>query len=524
MKRIISFVILHLSFVIFCPSTNAQWEGAEVQRLTYDDVPEIGQELKITITSGDKLHLIYLEGIRDSATGSVYEYKLMSSSKDKDGEWSQPEEIGNRAAMGWGDMEPGHDPSSGMTHIVYAKHLSLSYDTMYYTSSEVPGWELVKIDSLSEEYNARFEHLSMAFDSLGNVHLVWHVDFDSTGSSWYRLMYANNSSGEWAKQEVSEAILLGGTGSGASYLTVQRNGTAHIVYHRDGGGSNIPYYYARNDSLSGEDWHSDTIPRPNRPFVSYGGGPIEVDANDGLHLITGGCIAQECIEPGHHRTFYYYREIADTVWTGPEQIPDTTFGSRFRIEQLLVDESGIPYASYLFSSNEVYFTNRKQGNWQVPSALVGWQEDSDSLLVDAFAFVLDSEGQGHGVLIGWDIRHVFHNDSAEVYYLSCSNSAVDTSLEVSPLDFKLSQNYPNPFNSSTIIHYQTSVESNMTLRVYDILGREVKELANRIHKQGHYRLVWHGRNNEGKEVASGIYFYQLKGGEQIQTKRMLLVK
>jgi len=338
-------------------------------------------------------------------------------------------------------------------------------------------------------------------------------------------MYANNSTGQWTKQQVSEPIWLGGMKSGPTDFAVQENGTAHIAYH-DAAYCDLECvaFYATNDTLNGVTWTTDTLPKPSRPLWAYSPRAMEVDVNDRVHLITGGCTEEYCIEEGRYRRFYYYRDPGEGVWHGPEQIPDTAFAFTLSITQLRIDEYGIPCASYLTFSNEVYFTDRKQGSWQVPYELVGWHEGPDSLLVDDFSFVLDSEGQGHGAFRGVDARHPYDSDSMEVYFLSCSNSAVDTSSDVSPLDFRLSQNYPNPFNSSTIIHYQTSEECDVTLRVYDVLGREVKELANMMHKQGHYTITWGGRNNQGKEVASGIYFYQLKGGDHIQTKRMLLIK
>ena len=100
---------------------------------------------------------------------------------------------------------------------------------------------------------------------------------------------------------------------------------------------------------------------------------------------------KDCIEPGRYRTFYYHRAAEDGIWQGPEQIPDTVFGFRLGIDELLIDKGGVPYASYRTSSNEVYFTERKQGSWKVPYVLVGWYETPDSFMVDGFWFVLDSE-------------------------------------------------------------------------------------------------------------------------------------
>ena len=527
MKRVIAFIILYSLFVILlCPSARAQWEGAEVQRLTYNDVPDIGQELKLYVDSNDNLYLFYLEGIRDSATGFVYEYRLMFKNKHKEGEWSQPEGIGNPAGMGWGDMEVGYDIKGGITHIVYAKFLSLDYDTMYYTNSETSDWQLVKIDSLSNEHNARYESVAMEFDTLGNVHLVWNVDFDSTSSSWYRVMYANNSTGEWVKQQVSPPISLGGMGSGPTYFTVQKNGTVHIVYYRDVG--SVLSCYVRNDSLNSQNWHPDTIPRPSRPFLYYGGGPIKVDVNDRVHLITGGCI-QYCTDPGQSRSFYYYRQAEDSIWIGPDLILD----SLSAVAEIFIDTESVPYLmewdpfTYCW-----FFTDRKQGFWQEPYQIFDTTSMCNalsSIYVTRPSFVLDSEARGHAVFAGYLRQFLAQDDSLEIYYYGAPFTSVeDTLAEQAKLSFELFQNYPNPFNSVTSIRYTVSSGHDRSihtiLKIYNILGKEVRQLVNKKQSSGNYQIIWDGKDNSRKEVASGIYFYQFRAGHFTETKKLVLIK
>ncbi len=97
-----------------------------------------------------------------------------------------------------------------------------------------------------------------------------------------------------------------------------------------------------------------------------------------------------------------------------------------------------------------------------------------------------------------------------------------------PRSFSLSQNYPNPFNGSTAIHYHfpaiSGQQSAVSLKIYNLLGQEVKTLVDEKLKPGRYEAVWNGRNNNGMDVASGIYFYQLKAGKFSQTRKMLLLR
>ena len=88
-----------------------------------------------------------------------------------------------------------------------------------------------------------------------------------------------------------------------------------------------------------------------------------------------------------------------------------------------------------------------------------------------------------------------------------------------PNDFVLHQNYPNPFNSVTTIRYDLPEASDVTLIVYDILGREVKALVSSWQEAGGYNVVW-----DAGDIPSGIYFYRLEAGNFSATRKLILLK
>jgi len=538
MKKLLSFIILYSflwilwTFLILCPGTQAQWEDAQVQRLTYNDIAE--GVVGLYIDDNDKLYLFY--------RGDTNKVLLMS--KEKGGGWSQPEEICTPAAKGWYDMELGYDTRSGIIHIVSSTHPGDIYDdTLYYTNSTIPDWEVVKIDSLPGAQNhAGYYHLNMNFDSLGNVHLVWNLEFDSASHDWYRVMYTNNSTGEWVKQQVSPPIFLGYMGSGVTYLAVRKNGTVHILYYGDVSYPDILTYYVRNDSLNSRNWHTDTIPRPSRLLYHYFGGPLKVDANDRVHLFTWGCVEEDCVWPGLKRWFYYYKEDEDSIWVGPELILD----SLFYFTTIFIDTESVPYVVEWDKSTYCwFFTDRKQGFWQEPYQIfdtTSMCNGLSSIYPRGPCFVLDSEGQGHAVFEGSLFEFMGVDDSLEIFYFGAPSTSVEDTLEEeSKFRFQLFQNYPNPFNAVTNIQYTVgSGQSRLihtTLKIYNILGKEVRELVNTRQSPGSYTIIWDGKDNEGKEVASGIYFYQLtvrqahrpeqsrgKAGNYKENRKLVLIK
>ena len=97
--------------------------------------------------------------------------------------------------------------------------------------------------------------------------------------------------------------------------------------------------------------------------------------------------------------------------------------------------------------------------------------------------------------------------------------------ETSPQDFTLYQNYPNPFNPETVISFQLSVRSNVSLKIFDVLGREVATLVNEEKPAGEYQVLFNNQRITNHQLlSSGVLFYQLKVGNRLQTKSMLLLK
>ena len=99
----------------------------------------------------------------------------------------------------------------------------------------------------------------------------------------------------------------------------------------------------------------------------------------------------------------------------------------------------------------------------------------------------------------------------------------DTATEV-PQVFELFQNQPNPFNQVTTISYVFYKTERVSLKVYDMLGSEVSVLIDEYQEAGNHEIVWHGTDNEGNQVSSGIYLYRLQAGGTEETSSMTLLR
>jgi ligand-binding sensor domain-containing protein len=110
----------------------------------------------------------------------------------------------------------------------------------------------------------------------------------------------------------------------------------------------------------------------------------------------------------------------------------------------------------------------------------------------------------------------------------------EETLSQVPMEFSLSQNYPNPFwssatsrfagNPETVIEYHLPKAGRVSLKIYDLVGREVRTLVDAEKPAGYHRVRWDGKDNAGQKLNSGVYLYRIQVGTFVQTRKVVLVK
>jgi len=203
-----------------------------------------------------------------------------------------------------------------------------------------------------------------------------------------------------------------------------------------------------------------------------------------------------------------------------------------RIEVLRVDHHGSKY-----SSNQCFLDSLQP---EVAVISVGnnpyghpTQEVIERL--EAVPSVIYQTEDGDGNVVDGDITIKVCADSFWVNgdaYGTSVGIDKDEETGIIPKGFELLQNYPNPFNSSTTIRYHLSAVSGqlsaVSLKIFNLLGQEVRTLVDKKQPAGYYQVLWNGRDNSGKDVSSGIYFYRLEvKGDRLKatkTRKMILLK
>ncbi|QQS36378.1 MAG: T9SS type A sorting domain-containing protein [Ignavibacteriales bacterium] len=151
---------------------------------------------------------------------------------------------------------------------------------------------------------------------------------------------------------------------------------------------------------------------------------------------------------------------------------------------------------------------KDSSNWSTIAFVSGNQNDSAIFKHYSISDTLNFEGN-----YSYRLKQI-STDSRISY-----SEKIETQYIIQVFSFELKQNFPNPFNSSTIIKYVVETESKIELTVYDLLGRLVKILVRESQKPGNYEV-----NFDGKDLATGVYFYNLRYGNYQATKKMLMIK
>lgn len=309
------------------------------------------------------------------------------------------------------------------------------------------------------------------------------------GINWFQQVYSDNH----AFNSIFFANEINGwvtsSGNGGVFFTTNGGDNWDSIYIATGAGSDIEFINLNTGWIiigskiyktenSGLNW--------SLQFDNIGNG--EMQSLSFINLNTGYAVSLE--------TWRVYKT--------------TNGGSNWFLRNILPD---------CFNTHCIYFINENTGwvsgdcgqMFSTTNGGLNWfqQQTNTNSFLKSTVFINDSIG---GAVGGGGIIINTTTGGAIVGLEPVSNSI--------PREFKLYQNYPNPFNPVTLIKYDLPKEVNVTIKIYDLLGREVATLVNNeLKKAGRYELNWNAGN-----YASGVFFYRIEAGSYVNSKKMVLVK
>lgn len=118
----------------------------------------------------------------------------------------------------------------------------------------------------------------------------------------------------------------------------------------------------------------------------------------------------------------------------------------------------------------------------------------------------------------------FISESPDYLYNKTFTDIDDELQNLLPTTMSLFQNYPNPFNASTRIYYILPTATKVTVKIYNLQGREVARLVDGVQNAGIHSIIWNGKNDQGENVGTGVYIYQLRTDDLVEYRKMLFLK
>ena len=484
MKIIFASVLLFF----FAVNSNAQWQpdfrlttNPSASYLSYNNAHCLAAD-------GNNLHVVWWDG-RDLDREIYY-----NRSTDNGLTWHQDTRLTN--SSGWSEY-PSIAVSGSNVHTVWMDDRDESfYPEIYYKHSTDGGQSWSADEKLTS--NPSDPGIPSLAVSGNNVHIVWHDIRDGNWEIYYKRSTDNGLTWQPDVRLTNDVSV-----SERASIAVL-NEKVYVVWQDERDNDKEIYFNKSTDN--GTTWFGDirltnNVGESEAPTLAVEGSNINVVWSDSRIGIGNGEI--------------YYKKSTDAGLNWSEDI---------RVTNTPV-ASGRPSVSV--SSNfvhiswnevwEIYYTRSTDygSTWETETRITNNTSDSEN------SFVVVSDSAVHLI---WQDDPANNDD---IYYKRNPTGNIITDVVCIsnniPTEFKLNQNYPNPFNPSTTIRFQLPASSDVKLKVYDILGNEVATLVDEYKSSGTYKVEFNLASNISNH-ASGIYFYQLKAGEYLETRKMILLK
>jgi Secretion system C-terminal sorting domain len=379
--------------------------------------------------------------------------------------------------------------SGSDVHVVWSYREVFS-EEIYYKRSTDSGmnWEPSIRLTTYDSTNSIFPSIAV---SGSDVHVVWHganiqyMNSTDSGESWGQVIQLTNS----PLAAVGASVAVSGS-------------NVHVVWmdNRDG---NWEIYYKRSID-GGANWGTD-LRLTNSTFYS-GYSSIAV-FNAVVHVVW--------VE---NDVFYKRSTDGGVSWEADIRLTDgytTSSAPSIAVSDSVVHVGWTDWRD----GAEIYYKRSTDSG-------VSWEPDTR---------LTNNTGNSlyPSVAVSGSVVHIAFTDerdgNKEIYYKGNPTgnlTGIKNNNSEIPEEFQLHQNYPNPFNPSTSIQYTIASRQFVQLKVYDVLGNEVATLVNEEKSPGTYEVEFKSscHSREGGNLTSGIYFYQLKAGDYLETKKMILMK
>jgi hypothetical protein len=396
-------------------------------------------------------------------------------------------------------------------YVYVAGYASTGADADYVTIKYNPNGDTAWVRIYNGPGNSHDIAQTMFVDGSGNVYVTGMSYSSGTDFDYATIKYSPNGNvaAGWPRVYNNAAASMSDQ---PRDIVVDDAGYVYVTGESYGIGTNTDYLTIKYDPNGNIAWEERYNNQWNTDDRSYS-----------IALDGAGNVFVAGVSGGHNFTIKY-NSGGDTVWT-------SRYVSNTSPESDTIDWNPSIVTD---SCNNLYLAgsiNTSDTSWDYIT--IKYTSDGDTAWVKSYngpgsyydiASAIAVYGCEDVYVTGSSIGDGTGYDFATIKYQSPGDVKDETGGREKPSEFALSQNYPNPFNPATKIEFTISKSGYVSLRIYDILGRKVRTLVSEHLSSGYKSVLWDGKNAVGKDVASGIYFYQLRIGDFSEAKKMLLLK
>ncbi len=518
----------------------------------------------VSATAVDGSGNVYVTGY-SKGSGTDYDYATIKYYSNGDTAWV-------RRYNGLGNLDDAANglavDGSGNVYVTGASYgLGTSYD--YATIRYLPNGDVAWVQRYNGPGNLDDDAIAVAVDDSNYVYVTGNSKVSDTNWDYATIKYNPNGDTVWVRRYNGPANSY----DMAFALTVDDSGYVYVTGYSQGIGTGYDFTTIRY------------TPQGDTVWVRRYNGPGNLDdypsaiALDGSNNVYVCGYSYDAVTDNDYTIIKYYSN-GDTAWVRRYNGMYNSTDNAYAMVLDHLDNVYVTGSSYTGDDNTGYATIKYNsegdslwvriyegpGNGEDGARAIA-VDDSDNIYVTGRSYGGSETGDDYTTIkyypngdTAWVIRYnspanntdaasaLAVDDSCNVYVTGTSYnsltytdyttikyvknpSGVGDEVESSekPSEFSLSQNYPNPFNPTTTIKFKVQGSRfkgplHTTLRIYNLLGQKVRTLVDEPKWAGDYTVQWNGKNDQGEQLASGVYFYLLKVGENTLAKKMVLLK
>ncbi len=459
--------------------------------------------------------------------------------------WTDPVNVSNMEGK---DQLPDFClDNNGVIHCVWVHVYETNFSKIFYCKSYDDGltWTIAEDISFNDEKRLSQPHI--VCDSQNNLHITYDY---GTDNPYETMVYYKKFEGiNW-----SEPFIVSGNmpESYHNNLLIDNNDRVYCTWFRSLYNNGTVFYrYFENGG-----WSEIFIPYDNNDFLGFANSVI--DTNNNLHWI--GAHHYEGQTHYEDKAIYFCYNYENNEWSDFVEFGEYHTGSGFDID---LDDSEMPHLVWQEFTNDsippndgTFYTYNNGNNWTTPELIVEDPQDQQivleennkpnifdvekfndgSILVHYYnkqgtweGYIIDeSEWYGMSTQIANEnnkLYIMYHKPiidiNGEIYFSKSDIISSFTDYQRQNLKVNI---YPNPFHQKVRINFETNGSKRTLLKIYTMQGKLINTLIDENKLPGKYEIIWNGKDNNGKEVSSGLYLVRLQSGRNILTRSVQYIK